>query len=498
MGLIASERSDAGVDLRMPAVIRPVILCGGAGTRLWPVSRQLFPKQLLPLAGEESLLQQTALRLCGEQFAPPIIVSGEEQRFFIKRQLQDVGVSVDAILLEPVGRNTSAAATLAAAWLRSTGRDELILLMPSDHVIGDRDSFVDAIRIGAPHAERGAIVTFGARPTGPNTQYGYIEAEAVASGEAVPIVRFVEKPTPEKAAEYVASGRFFWNSGIFLLKASTLLDEMREFLPESLESISQAVAGATADGPFVRPLGDAFAAAENISIDHGIMERTGRGMVVPVDMDWSDVGAWDAVWKLGAKDQNGNVTVGDVVALDTRDSLLRSDGKALVTAVGLEQTAVIAVRDAVFVAPMERVSEVKQLVDALKSAERECVVLPAKVARPWGSYETIADGLRFQVKHIIVDPGETLSLQMHYHRAEHWVVVRGSAEVTVGEKVSILQENESTFIPAGTRHRLANPGKVPLELVEVQCGPYLGEDDILRFDDQYGRADQNESKRTPP
>lgn len=471
-----------------------MILCGGAGTRLWPVSRQLFPKQLLPLMGEQSLLQQTALRLSGRQFAPAIIVSGEEQRFFIKRQLQRAGAPVEAILLEPVGRNTSAAAALAAAWLHANHADEILLLMPSDHVIGDRAAFLKALQTGIPHAEQGAIVTFGARPTEPNTQYGYIEADADmnSSDGAVPIARFVEKPNAAKAAEYFASGRFFWNSGIFMFKASTLLDEMRAFLPDSLDTILRSVADATTDGPFVRPSAETFAAAENISIDHGIMEKTSRGVVVPVQMDWSDVGSWDAVWKLGEKDGDNNVALGDVVAFDTRNSLLRSDGSALVAAVGLDGMAVIAVSDAVFVAPMDRVSEVKTLVDSLKAEERDCVISPVKVARPWGSYETLGHGPRFQIKHIIVDPGEALSLQMHYHRSEHWVVVSGSAEVTVGDKVSILQENESTFIPAGTRHRLANPGKVPLELVEIQCGPYLGEDDIVRFDDQYGRAEKKQ------
>jgi len=274
-----------------------------------------------------------------------------------------------------------------------------------------------------------------------------------------------------------------------------LLDAMREFLPDSLDAILAAVANASIDGLFVRPEAEAFGRAKNISIDHGVMEKTSRGVVVPVEMQWSDVGAWDAVWKLSTKDASGNATWGDAIAIDTRNSLLRSDGKAVVAAIGLDKMAVIAMRDAVFVAPMERVAEVKDLVDALKADDRDCAMIPTKVARPWGSYETIGDGQRYQVKHIIVDPGETLSLQMHYHRSEHWVVVRGSAKVTVGDEVSILQENESTYIPAGTRHRLANPGKVPLELVEIQCGPYLGEDDIVRFDDQYGRADKSDQPR---
>lgn len=472
------------------SIIRPVILCGGAGTRLWPVSREQFPKQLLPLTGELSLLQQTAKRFQGDEFAPSIIVSAEQQRFFIKRQLHDVEVAAEAILLEPVARNTAAAIALAGAWLNSTARNELMLVVPSDHVIGDQDAFIEAVRIAARHAEQGAIVTFGAEPSEPNTQYGYIEAKADQKfpDGACPIMRFHEKPDRARASEYLKSGHFFWNCGIFLMRTSTFLDEMRQFLPDSIEAITKAVREASTDGPFVRPDSAEFARAENISIDHGIMEKTERGVVVPVNMHWSDVGAWDAVWKLGKKDDNNNVTQGNVLAVDTHNSLLRSDGTAIVTGVGLDNLAVIAVSDAIFVAPIDRASEVKDVVARLKNEKRDVTTLPAKVARPWGSYEAIANGPHFQVKHIVVDPGETLSLQMHHHRSEHWVIVRGSAEVTVGDQVSILQENESTFIPAGTSHRLANPGKAPVELVEIQCGPYLGEDDIVRFDDQYERS----------
>lgn len=449
-----------------------------------------MPKQLLPITQEQSLLQQTAKRLPPDFFEPALVVSGEDQRFFVKRQLEAVGAPLEAILLEPVARNTSAAAALAAVWLQSRGGDELMLVMPSDHVIADGGAFMAAVRIGIPHAKKGAIVTFGAKPTEPNTQFGYIEADANRSfpDGASPIARFVEKPDAQTAAEYVESGRYFWNSGIFLMKAASLLDEMREFLPESLDAIVSATSNANVDGLFVRPEAEAFGRAKNISIDHGVMEKTGRGVVVPVEMKWSDVGAWDAVWKLSTKDAAGNATSGDVVAIDTKDSLLRSDGQAMVAAIGLDRMAVIAVRDAVFVAPMERVAEVKELVETLRADGRECATTPPKVARPWGSYESVSKGERFQVKRIVVDPGQSLSLQMHHHRAEHWVVVRGTAEVTVGESVSILKGNESTFIPAGTKHRLANPGSELLELIEVQCGTYLGEDDIVRFDDQYGRV----------
>lgn len=467
-----------------------MILCGGAGTRLWPVSRQQFPKQLLALTSKQSLLQQTATRLTGSQFAPAIIVSGEDQRFFIKRQLEDSGAALETILLEPQGRNTAAAAALAASWLRSRGEDELMLLMPSDHVIGNREAFLRAISVATPHAEQGAIVTFGAAPSEPNTQYGYIEAKAsqqFADG-AIPIACFHEKPCAATAAQYLATGRFYWNCGIFLVRASTILDEMRQLLPQSLDAIAASISAATVDGLFVRPAAEEFAQAENISIDHGIMEKTARGIVVPVEMDWSDVGAWDAVWSLANKDPNGNVINGKVVALDTRNSLLRSNGRALIATVGLENIAVIAATDAILVAPLDRASEVKDLIAEVGKQQPDIVGIPPKVERPWGSYETVASGPGFQVKHIVVDPGERLSLQSHVHRSEHWVVVRGSAEVTVGDEVSMLHENESTYIPAGTKHRLGNPGKTPVELVEIQCGSYLGEDDIVRFDDQYGQA----------
>ncbi len=471
-------------------VIRPVILCGGAGTRLWPVSRQTFPKQLLPVTGEHTLLQQTAERLAGDVFAPAIIVSGEDQRFFIKKQLEDIRAAFDAILLEPVGRNTSAAAALAAAWLMAKGEDDLLLLMPSDHVITDRPAFLRALEAGRPYAEDGAIITFGAAPTEANTQYGYIEADTSANDTraVLSIARFVEKPDAAAASAYFASGRFFWNSGIFLAKASALLGEMRTHLPDSLAMIEQAIASAELDMPFVRPEPTAFARAENISIDHAIMEKTSRGMVVPVHMGWSDVGSWDAVWKLGAKDGANNVVQGDIVALDSHNSLLRNEGGGTIAVAGLNDMAVVAVRDSVMIAPLDRMANLKALVDKVGAANSDRVTTPAKVFRPWGSYESIASGPGFQVKSIIVDPGEKLSLQLHHQRSEHWVVVRGRAEVTVGERVSTLEANQSVYIPVETKHRLVNPGSEPLELIEVQCGGYLGEDDIVRFEDIYGRA----------
>ena len=360
-----------------------MILCGGAGTRLWPLSRQNFPKHLLPLTGEQTLLQLTAARVVGHPFAPAIIVSGEDQGSLIEQQLLEADVAIEAILLEPMGRNTAAAACLAAEWLHSTDRDELMLLMPSDHVIGDRRAFLDAVAIAARHAEQGAIVTFGAASKEPNTQYGYIEAAAdrgFADG-AFSIARFHEKPDSAGAAEYVATGRFFWNCGIFLMKASTLLDQMREFLPASFDAIGRSIGSATTDGLFLRPGAEEFARAENISIDNGIMEKTARGVVVPVQMDWSDVGAWDAVWKLGDKDSDGNVTKGEVVAVDTSGSLLRCDGGPLIAALGLDQIAVIAVADAVLVAPLHRMAELKRLVEALKADHGERLVAPPDASK---------------------------------------------------------------------------------------------------------------------
>jgi mannose-1-phosphate guanylyltransferase/mannose-6-phosphate isomerase len=489
MELPRRQKAEGAPIDRRSDIIRPVILSGGAGTRLWPISRQSFPKQLLPIMGDSSLLQLAARRVSGNTFADPIVVGGESHRFFIKRQLEEAGVSAEAILLEPTPRNTAAASALAAEWIRGQGRDEIILITPSDHMIGDSEAFHSAIESAVPFAEKGGIVTFGVKPTAPSTQYGYIEMDGAGSNAAaLPISRFVEKPSSDVAADLLSSGRCVWNAGIFLMKASTLLEEMKRFLPSSLDAISQSLSQAQVDGTFVRPDRDNFSQAENISIDYGIMQKTDRAFVTPVEMEWSDVGSWDAVWQISTKDEDNNVTVGDVVALDTHGSLLRSESGALLAALGLNEMVVVAVRDAIFIAPLDRANEVREMVQALQQDKSAYTVDPAKVERPWGSYETLDTGPRFQIKHINVGPGETLSLQMHFHRSEHWIVVRGTAQVTVGERNFLLQENESTYIPAGEKHRLANPGKVPLELIEVQCGPYLGEDDIVRFEDSYGRA----------
>lgn len=469
--------------------VRPVIMSGGSGTRLWPVSRQLFPKQLLPIAGDRSMLQQTAARFTSAQFAPPIAVTGEEHRHFIKRQLQEIGVTPEAILLEPEPRNTAAVAALAAEWARRNGDDDLLLLLPSDHVILDSAAFLEAVQIGLDQANAGGIVTFGIRPQEPNTQYGYIEASGADGANAVhPVTRFLEKPDAETAGELWQSGRHYWNAGIFMFRPSTLLEELSKHLPGTRDGIASALEQATPDGVFIRPDADAFRKAENISIDYAVMQKTDRAFVVPVDMGWSDVGSWSSLWATSAKDEHNNVVAGDVLAIDTRNSLVRSDGSATIATIGLEDVVVVGTRDAILVAPMGRSDEVKHVVRRLADGGRPCATTPPKVARPWGSFESLDQGDRFRIKHIVVDAGEQISLQKHYHRSEHWVVVRGTAEVSVGSNVFLLQENESTFIPAGTMHRLRNPGKLAVELVEVQCGPYLEEDDIVRLEDDYGRA----------
>ncbi|HEY8593538.1 MAG TPA: mannose-1-phosphate guanylyltransferase/mannose-6-phosphate isomerase [Sphingomicrobium sp.] len=471
-------------------MIRPVILSGGAGTRLWPISRLSHPKQLLPIAGEDTMLQTTVARVMGPGFAAPVIVADEEHRFFIKDQLHKIGQDAAAILLEPAGRNTAPAIAFAALWsLRQFG-DELLLVLPSDHLVRDTDAFAAAVQAGMPVAEAGGLVTFGIRPDRPHTGYGYIElgSEAQAGSRVHKVARFVEKPNEELAREYLADGRFVWNSGMFLFRASAMVDQLERLAPDVVAAISSAVAEAAADGLFVRPDRESFVSAPSISIDYAVMEKTDAAFVLPVDIGWSDVGSWQSLWEISPKDKRGNAVQGKVVPIDSSNSLVRSEHGKLVVTIGIDNLGVIVTRDAVLVANLGRSQDVSNAVAMLRSSGEETAVQTSQVFRPWGSYQTIDRGDGFQSKRIIVNPGARLSLQKHHQRSEHWVVVRGTAEVTTGDEVRLLHENESTYIPVGTLHRLANPGEDPLHLIEVQCGSYLGEDDIVRVEDEYGRS----------
>ena len=470
-------------------MIRPVILSGGGGTRLWPLSRAGNPKQFLPLLGDNSLLQATVERCRGPSFHPPLISTGEEQRFFVVDQLEDAGITPGAILLEPMARNTAPAIAAAAYWAIARGEDDPMLVMPSDHLIEDSDALHAAMDAALPAALDGKLLTFGIGPTSPHTGYGYIQAAAREDGSPVRHVeRFVEKPDAERAEQFVEDGSYCWNSGIFLFRPSAYIRELNLHAPAVAGQVERAMSAATADGLFVRPDPEAFGASPNISVDYAVMERSDQVLVVPVSFAWSDVGSWEAVRELLAEDEQGNVLKGDILALDVRESLIRSDADVTVAAIGLERMLCVITHDAAVIAPLERAQDVKQVVEQLRERGHPRADEPARVYRPWGTYQTMDRGDRFQTKRIIVKPGAKLSLQKHHHRSEHWIVVTGTAEVTVGDETRLLQENESTFIPAGTAHRLANPGKVPLHLIEVQCGPYLGEDDIVRLDDEYGRG----------
>jgi mannose-1-phosphate guanylyltransferase / mannose-6-phosphate isomerase len=470
-------------------LIRPVILSGGGGTRLWPLSRSGNPKQFQRLFGDRSLLQASAERCTGKQFHPPLISTSEEQRFFVLDQFEGVGVAPAAILLEPVARNTAPAIAAAAYWALARGEDDPLLVMPSDHLIEDTATLHAAVEAALPLALDGKLLTFGVRPTAPKTGFGYIQAgEAVADSSVVRVAkRFVEKPDAELAVSFVDDGGYYWNSGIFLFRPSAFVEELKVHAPAVSKAVETAMTAASSDGSFVRPDRSAFEAAQSISIDYAVMEHSDQVLVVPVSFGWSDVGSWDSVRDLLEADSNGNVIRGDVVALDVRNSLIRSDADVTIAAVGLDNMLCIVTHDAAFIAPVDRAADVKQVVEELRARGHPRADEPAQVYRPWGTYQTMDRGDRFQTKRLIVKPGRKLSLQKHHHRSEHWIVVKGTAEVTIAGETKLLQENESTFIPAGTAHRLANPGKVPLYIIEVQCGPYLGEDDIVRIEDDYGR-----------
>jgi mannose-1-phosphate guanylyltransferase / mannose-6-phosphate isomerase len=473
----------------MTGQIHPVILSGGSGTRLWPMSRTLYPKQILPLVGDHSLLQQAVLRVDGlSGFAAPLIVANEEHRFIIAEQLREIGLARQALLLEPIGRNTAPAACVAALSLVEAASDALMLVMPSDHVIEDRAAFLTAVECAATAARAGHLVTFGIHPERPETGFGYIERGAAlpSADGAFKVARFVEKPDTATAEAYLASGSFFWNSGIFLFPAALYVSELERLRPDMLAACRQALEAARRDDDFVRLDKTAFTACPSDSIDYAVMEHTERAAVVPVSMGWNDLGSWDALWELADKDPSGNALVGNVIAEDAVNCYLRSES-GLIAALGVEDMVVIATDDAVMLAPRNRAQDVRRLVSRLTKDNRsEADALP-RVHRPWGSYETLHAGHRVQVKHILVKPGGKLSLQMHHHRAEHWVVVQGTAKIRRGDEELVLTEDQSTYIPLGTAHRLENPGKIPLHLIEVQSGAYLGEDDIVRFEDSYGR-----------
>jgi mannose-1-phosphate guanylyltransferase/mannose-6-phosphate isomerase len=473
------------------AQIHPVILSGGAGTRLWPLSRAAYPKQLLPLVSERTLLQETAARnLSDVGFAAPLLICNEDHRFLVDEQLRQVAIEPQAILLEPIARNTGPAIAAAALWLLARDPDALMLVQPSDHVVADTEAFHRAVMQGIAAAHAGRLVTFGVKPTRPDTGYGYIQAGGtLASADGVHSVdRFVEKPNRETAERFLTDGNFLWNSGIFLLSARAYLDELARINPAMLAACERAMQTGEEDLVFFRLDRAAFAEAPSLSIDHAVMEHTNRAAVVPVDMAWSDVGSWHALRDIGDADGAGNVLHGDVLAEKVTNSYIRSTEGRLVAAVGLDNVVIVATDDAVLVADADCAAQVSGLVTTLRQRNRSEPDQHTTGYRPWGNYRTVDAGDRFQVKRITVKPGGKLSLQKHYHRAEHWVVVHGTAIVQRGEERMIVRENESVYIPIGTEHRLENPGKLPLQLIEVQSGPYLGEDDIVRVADNYGRA----------
>jgi len=470
-------------------MIIPVILSGGAGTRLWPLSRALYPKQLLPLMTDKTMLQETVLRLGAlDNVGPVCCICNEQHRFLVAEQLHAVTGNIGGIILEPAGRNTAPAAAVAALHSLSEYDQPMLLLLPADHVIRDAEAFARAVNIGYDAAAAGALVTFGIVPAGPETGYGYLRAQigGETSKAFFPVLEFVEKPDLVTAEHYIASGGYYWNSGMFLFRADVFLSELEQLNPEMLVLCRQAYESATVDLDFLRLDSAAFTACPADSIDYAVMEKTSRAVVVPLDAGWNDVGAWSALWELNEHDDASNVLKGDVLVEDVRNSYIHATSR-LVGAVGIDNLIIVETPDAVLVSSRNKVQEVKSIVRKLQESKRVEAETHRRVYRPWGSYETVDLADRFQVKRIIVKPGAALSLQKHFHRAEHWIVVKGTAQITVGDRQITLGEDQSTYIPLGSLHRLENPGKIPLELIEVQTGSYLGEDDIVRVDDRYGR-----------
>ncbi|MGI9568182.1 MAG: mannose-1-phosphate guanylyltransferase/mannose-6-phosphate isomerase, partial [Desulfobulbia bacterium] len=462
--------------------IHPFVFCGGSGSRLWPLSRRQYPKQFLPLVSEHSLFQETCLRLDHPTFASPVILTGNEHRFLVAEQLREIDLEPEAIVLEPVRRNTAPAALVAALIAMSRSPDTLVLLLPSDHVIREHEKFWESVLAGVQPARQGNIVTFGAKPDCPETGYGYIECE---SGDALirNVKRFIEKPTVELAKEYLAAGNFCWNVGIFLFEAQTMITAFEKHAPHLLNACQPALEQAKSDFDFLRLDQSSYTEAQNISLDYAIMEKADPVKTVLLSSDWSDLGSWPAVWSMHDKDDSGNVSHGDVLLMDSSDCFAHSEEGIQLSLIGLEDVFAIATKDAIVVAPKARAQDVRNVVDKLSDQDRSEVDLHRRVYRPWGWYEGLGEGDRFQVKCIMVKSDAKLSLQSHHHRAEHWVVVKGTLEVTLGDTKKILTENESIYVPLGQVHRLANPGMLPALLIEVQSGAYLGEDDIVRYDD---------------
>ena len=467
----------------------PVILSGGSGTRLWPLSRASLPKQLLALNGARTMIQDTVLRAAMPNAQPPLLLCNEGHRFLVAEQVQEIGITPRAIVLEPMGRNTAPAAAIAAMMIAGDDPSGIVLLMPSDHVVTDEPAFREAVARATIAARLGYVVTFGIAPDAPETGYGYIQRGQPVKGAAGvdTVKRFAEKPDRATAESYLAAGDYLWNSGMFVFRADVLLAELTRYEPGLVECCRASLAAATRDLDFVRLDVASFEKAKDISIDYALMERTDKAAVVPCDLGWSDVGAWSSLWSLQTRDADGNVIQGDVLIHDSQDSFVRNE-KGLTALVGVKNLVVVVTEDAVLVADKHRAQDVKAIVDRMRLANRPELLEHKTVFRPWGSYQRIDAGDGFQVKHIVVKPGGRLSLQTHKHRTEHWVVVQGTAQVTCDDKVFLLHENQSTFIPLGAKHRLENPGELPLRLIEVQSGSYLGEDDIVRYDDAYGRT----------
>ena len=472
-------------------MITPVLLCGGSGTRLWPLSRKSYPKQFVPLVGDQTLFQASAARLSGPGFAPPMVLTNSDFRFIVTEQLAGAGIDPAAILIEPEGRNTAPAVLAAALWLEKTDPDALMLVAPSDHVVPDADAFRAAVTAGVSAAEAGQLVTFGIKPTHAETGYGYLElAENPGDFSARPLdlKQFVEKPDAARAAEMLAAGTYLWNAGIFLFSVGTIIRAFRDHAPSLVAPVQGAVDQGKPDLGFLRLAPDPWGQADDISIDYAVMEPADNLSVVPFAAGWSDLGGWDAVWRETGPDARGVATSGPATALDCDDTLLRSEDDALeLVGIGLKNIITVAMPDAVLVADASRAQDVKQAVAALKAKQAKQAESFPKDHRPWGWFESLVIGERFQVKRIVVHPGAALSLQSHHHRSEHWIVVEGTAKVTVDDDVTLVSENQSVYIPLGAVHRMENPGKVPMVLIEVQTGSYLGEDDIIRYEDVYSR-----------